>query len=210
VYISPEIKRKIWHYFGFPGLWQGRVFVMVPAEFVCCNYRFIFHLVCCCTYQHVRRHTLALPAVVESSRVRQASFPDLFLKWSDMNQKTWLPHQPFHKVIVQIFHNESCASFTDSVVPAIDDCQRCVSLLQAFFKLQIDETTKEAVLVTLLISRNCIHKLIGFVSCLQNIMHKYIVFSSLRHQQIDVLLWHVPYFILHDPKLHNVILWLMC
>jgi hypothetical protein len=50
------------------------------------------------------------------------------------------------------------------VVPAIDDGQRCVSLLQAFFKLQIDETTKGVVLVTLLISINCIHRLIGFVS----------------------------------------------
>jgi len=66
-----------------------------------------------------------------------------FLKRSDMNQKTWLPRQPFHKVIVWIFHNESCASFTDSVVPAIDGFQRCVSLLQAFFQLQNDETTKK-------------------------------------------------------------------
>lgn len=149
--------------------------------YFCCNG--------CYTYQHVRRHTLALPAGVECSWARQASFPDLFLKWSDMNQKTWLPRQPFHKVIVWIFHNESCASFTDSVVPAVDGFQRCVSLLQAFFQLQNDETTKKVVLVTLLICRNCIHKLIGFVSCLQNLMHKYIVFSSLRHQQIDVLVW---------------------
>jgi len=77
------------------------------------------------------------------------------------------------------------------VVPVIDDCQRCVSLLQEFFELRIDETIEEVVLVMLLISRNCIHKLIGFVSCLQNLMHKYIVFSSLRHQQIDVLLWQM-------------------
>jgi len=74
------------------------------------------------------------------------------------------------------------------VVPAIDGFQKCVSLLQAFFQLQIDETTKKVVLVTVLISTNCTHKLIDFVSCFQNFTHKYIVFSSLRHQQIDVLL----------------------
>jgi len=65
--------------------------------------------------------------------------------------------------------------------------------------LQIDETTKKVFLVTLLISTNCIHKLIGFVSCLQNLMHKYIVFSSLGHQQINVFLMTDSPYVVNIP-----------
>jgi hypothetical protein len=69
----------------------------------------------------------------------------------------------------------------------VDGFQRRLSLLQAFVQLQNDESIKKVVLFTLLTSINYIHKLISFGSCLQNLMHKYIVFASLRHQQTDVL-----------------------
>ena len=69
----------------------------------------------------------------------------------------------------------------------VDGFQRRLSLLQAFVQLQNDESIKKVVLFTLLTSINYIHKLISFDSCLQNLMHKYIVFASLRHQQTDVL-----------------------